>query len=197
MILEDFADPYVDRRASVRPPPDKPANAVPDRSYEDGYRQGWDDAAARIRDDDTRIGARAASRLEGLAHTQRAAMALCLGQIEPLLTEVFDKLLPAAADRGFLRLVVEEAEAMLGRADGRVLTLRVAPETLEPLRATLAEAGADLTAYRLEAEPELDPMQAVLAHPGAEREVDLARLLDAIGEAFETTRTTIRSAVNE
>ena len=197
MMLEDFSAPLVDRRAAVRPPPDQPKDEPPPRGFEEGYRQGWDDAAARIREDDLRIGARAAARLEGLAHTQRAAMALCLAQVEPLLTEVFDKLLPRAADRGFLPLVMAEAEALLAGAEGRLLTVRVAPEALEPLRATLAEAGADLSCFVLEGDPELDPLQAALSHPGAEREVDMGRLLDAMGEGFETMRTTIRSAGNE
>ena len=195
MILEDFSAPLVDRRAEVRTP--DADEAAPDRGYEEGYRQGWDDAAARIQADDVRIGARAAARLDGLVHTQRAAMTLCLAQVEPLLTEVFDKLLPRAADRGFIPIVVEEAGRMLEAADGRILSLKVAPEALEPLRAALAEAGADLDAVRLEGATELDPLQAVLSRPGAEREVDMARLLDAMGEAYETMRTSLRSAANE
>lgn len=212
MLLEDFtdphaargpvADPFVDRRARVRVPKPVAQAAAPDpdagaRRYEEGYKQGWDDAAARIRDDDTRVGARAATRIEGMAHTQRAAMALCLAQIEPMLTEVFDKLLPRAADRGFLGIVMQEAEAMLRDADGHALSLRLAPEALEAVRATLIEGGADLAAVRLEPDPELEPLQAVLSHPGAEREVDVARMLDALDGAFEDMRKTVRTATHD
>ena len=202
MLLEDFADPFADRRARVRQPKAvqeamDAAEAERTKRYEEGYRQGWEDAAARIKSDDARTGARAAARIEGLAHTQRAAMALCLAQLEPVLAEVFDKVLPRAADRGFVGLIVQEAGAMLRSAENHVLALHVAPDAVEPVKAALAAAEADLSAVRLQADPELEPMQALLSHPGAEREVDVDRILDALDQSFDAMRRDLRSAAHE
>ncbi|WP_308915856.1 hypothetical protein [Jannaschia sp. LMIT008] len=186
MILEDFAAPRP--KAAPAPPPAAEPAAPPDRGFDEGYRQGWDDAAARIREDDLRIGIRAAARLETLAHTQRAAMALCLSQVEGVLAEVFDKVLPRAAERGFLPLVVEEAQAMMQDAEGRVLRISVAADAVAPLRAILDAAPSDGAAVKLIGDPALEPMQALLTGADQEREVDLTRLLDAMDAAFEGLR---------
>ncbi|KIT14284.1 hypothetical protein [Jannaschia aquimarina] len=174
MIFEDFSSGAPISSAAV-PTADH---------YDDGYRQGWADAAEKIRADDLRVGARVAAQLEKFSHTQSAAMSICLAQLEPLLTEIFDKLLPRAADRGFLALILQEAEAALSEAEGNKLTLRVAPDTVGPLRAYLEAVGADLTDYDILADPDLDPLQAGLSAPSIEREIDVGRLLDALDEAF-------------
>jgi len=188
MILEDFS-----RGADILPAPPRTDADLFDR----GYSQGWEDAAAKIRADDLRVAARLATHLEAMTHSQGAAVSLCLAQIEPLLSEIFDKMLPRAADRAFLGLILQEAETLLAGAGGKVLALRVAPEAVGPLHAFLEAGEADLDAMRIEAEPGLSPLQARLSHPGAEREIDLASLLDAMDDAFENFRQTERIRTDE
>ena len=92
MILEDFS-----RNADILAAPPRTDADLFDR----GYSQGWEDAAAKIRADDLRVAARLATHLEAMTHSQGAAVSLCLAQIEPLLSEIFDKMLPRAADPRF------------------------------------------------------------------------------------------------
>ena len=173
MVLEDFL--------AVR----GSAPAASDR-YDEGYRQGWDDAAAELRAEDRRLAARVAGRLAAAAHAQEAAVALCLDQLAPMVSDLFDKLLPHAADRGFVPLVVEEAEALLRGPGERRLSLRLAPDAVGPLLAFLGDAPPD--GLTVEADPAMGPMQARFAHPGGERELDLARLLDALDDAIDSLR---------
>ena len=175
MLLEDFAP------TSLAPVP------VADR-YDEGYRQGWDDAAAELKADDLRLGARLAACLETASHTQAEAVALCLDRLEPLLAEMFDKLLPRAAERAFLPLILEEAETLLRDARGAALALHVAPEAVGPLQAFLGDAR--LERLRIEGEVGLAPLQARFVHPEGERELDLGRLLDALDDAYDALRPT-------
>ncbi|UWQ21820.1 hypothetical protein [Jannaschia sp. W003] len=188
MVLEDFA---------VAPGRARGQSAEGTDLFDRGYQQGWEDAAAAIRADDLRAAARLATRLEGMTHTQSAAMSLCLAQIEPLLAEIFDKMLPRAADRAFLGLVIQEAASQLRDASGHALTLRVAPEAVGPLHAYLEGTSADLAALRVEGEAGLAPLEARLVHPGGEREIDLAGLLDGMDDAFDALRTSERSRTDD
>lgn len=188
MVLEDFTTKAVSAEV-----PELDRAAV----FDEGYRQGWDDAANAIKADDLRLGASLANHLEGLAHTQQTAMSLCLSQIDSLLTEIFDKILPRAADRAFLALVMEEAESLLKTNPDSILTVRVSPEGLSPLHDILDAAGEVAKSVKLEAEPGLDTMQARLAHPEGEREIDLSRVLDTLDEAFENFLAEQRKASHD
>jgi flagellar assembly protein FliH len=186
MILEDFT--------AAKP---EPQTSEIDRAavFDEGYKEGWKDAAEAIKAEDLRLGASVASHLEGLAHTQQTATALCLAQIDPLLKEIFDKILPRAADRAFLAVVLEEAEKLLKANSKAALTIRVAPEALSPLFDILDAAPVSMESVKIEAEPGLDPMQARVAHPEGEREIDLSRVLDALDDAFEVLQ--MRKQENE
>lgn len=188
MILEDFAAVAVVPQASTL-----------DRAqvFDQGYSQGWEDASAAIKADDIRLASRVAAHLESMSHTQQSAMALCLSQVEPLLTELFDRVLPRAADRAFMALILQEAEILLKGTSGQVLAVRVAPETVGPLQSLLDAGSVASDSVRIEAQPGLDPLQARLTHPAGEREVDLARILDAMDDAFEAFRQTERTSTDE
>lgn len=176
LLLEDFALPV-----RMQPSPEIDRTEV----FDQGYREGWNDAASAIKADDLRLGESLAEHLLGMAHTQAAAASLCLAQIEPLLTELFDKILPRAADRAFLSLILQEAETLLAAKSDKALIIRVAPEALGPLHDILGTSGEALVSVQVEAEPGMDPLQARLVHPDGEREIDLTRILDAMDEAFE------------
>ncbi len=66
-------------------------------SYEQGYKAGWDDAAAALAEDQTRIRADLARNLQQLSFTYQEARSHILKAVEPLLEEMVGRLLPDMA----------------------------------------------------------------------------------------------------
>ncbi|MEM7487494.1 MAG: hypothetical protein AAF390_00055 [Pseudomonadota bacterium] len=178
--LEDFG-------SATRPvgTPVEPADTMaPSGAYEDGYNAGWDDALAQIEEERGRIGETLAERLSQIEQTREDAIGRTLSALEPMLHEVFDKILPRAAERGFLSLLLQEAEAMLSEADAG-LTLLVAPEELPALDGLLASRDDLSDVVTARAEPALALSQAILSWEGGQRRMDLQAVMSALDTAFE------------
>lgn len=184
-VLEDFG-PSIEPHPSART---ARAPAAPDR-YDEGYNAGWDDAMARVEAEQGRIGERLAERLDRMELDQRTANAGALTALEPTLREIFDTLLPRAAERAFLPLLLEEVGTVLA-GDAGQLVLHVAPEEEQAVRRLLDRAGHADGRVRVRAEPALSISQALIRWEGQERRVDLEGVLGALDDALETFLATM------
>lgn len=184
-LLEDFGDGAVPRTSSQA----GRARSEADR-FEEGYNAGWDDAMTRVEAEQTRVAERLAERLGMMEMSQRSANAAALAALEPTLREIFDTLLPRAAERAFLPILLEEVGAVLGADVGR-LTLHVAPEEEGAVQRLLDRAGHARGNVVIRAEPTLSISQALIRWEGQERRVDLEGVLAALDEALETFLATM------
>lgn len=159
-------------------------------AYEQGYNAGWDDALAQIAEEKGRIGETLAERLSLVEQTRDEAMAQMLRALEPLLNDVFDKVLPRAVDRGFLRRLLQEAEAVLEETNAS-LTLLVTPEEVAALDALVASRPDLSDVVKVKAEPALALSQAILAWEGGQKRLDLQSAMSALEAAFQDLTQTI------
>lgn len=181
--LEDFGTPFKPAAAPAS------AGATVDR-FDDGYNAGWDDAMARIEADQARVGERLAERLIDIEHDQRAAMVTTLAALEPALRDIFDTLLPRAADRAFITVLLEEIEAVM--ADGlSEISLLVGPESVSAVERLLEDNASTATKVTVRPEPALSASQALLRWAGEERRIDLEGVLDGLDSALETFLATM------
>ncbi|MEM8824132.1 MAG: hypothetical protein AAGF30_11020 [Pseudomonadota bacterium] len=178
--LEDFGAPSGQRTV---PRGMAAESALPD-AYDDAYNAGWDDALAQIEEERGRIGEKLADRLAEIGLTREEALSQALRALEPLLHDIFDKVLPNAAERGFLPMLLQEAEAVLQDAKTG-LVLMVAPEEVPALESLLASRADLQAAVSVRAEPALSLSQALLSWDGGQRRLDLQGIMTALDSAFE------------
>lgn len=150
-------------------------------AYEQGYKAGWDDAASAQSDDQTRIGADLAHSLQALSFTYQEARAHILKALEPLLTEMVNRLLPDMARETLAPLVLEQVMPMAEDLADHPVTLVLNPAVRGPVEGLVAQAtGLPLT---LEEEPSLPEGQVYLRMGGAEAKVDLTRVTQEVSAA--------------
>lgn len=150
-------------------------------AYEQGYKAGWDDAAAAQAGDQTRIGADLARSLQALAFTYQEARAHVLAGLEPLLTEMVDRLLPQTARETLAPLVLERLMPMAEEMTEQPVHLVLNPASRHAVE-TLVTQAAGLPLKIIE-EITLAEGQAYLRLGTAEAKVDLTRVTAEIAAA--------------
>jgi flagellar assembly protein FliH len=178
LTLEEFGPD-----APRTPATPEPAPPAPPVDYEAAYGAGWDDAMAQVDGEQARVSEGLAQRLATLERDRAAEIAGMVRTLEPLLHEVFDKLVPHAAARGFLGVLLEEVEAALSEASGRML-IRVAPEEAGPLTRLLEREAIGPDRVTVRPEPALSLSQAFLGWDDQERRVDLTAVLAELDDAL-------------
>lgn len=184
--LEDFGS----RAWTARPVAGAAAAKAGADRFDAGYNAGWDDAMARVEAEQTRVGERLAERLDALELGQRAANAGALAALEPALRDVFDKVLPHAAGRAFLPLLLDEMATVLS-GDAGHLVVQVAPEEEAAVLRLLERVGHPPGRVAVRAEPTLSISQALIRWEGQERRVDLEGVLAELDDALETFLATM------
>ena len=66
-------------------------------AFEKGYQAGWDDSANSQRDSATRISADFAQNIRDLSFTYQEAQSALMAEMEPLLRDMVDAVLPTLA----------------------------------------------------------------------------------------------------
>jgi flagellar assembly protein FliH len=164
-----------------------------DRSgFDEGYRAGWDDALAAAARESGEMSEALRERLLQISHTQDAANRAALTSLEPLLHELFDKVLPRAADRSFISVIMEEAQALLGQSASDPFQIAVCPEDAAAVRLQFRSNGFGAVAVVEDAT--LSASQATLRCRNEERKVDLQGVLAHFDTAFEEIVTAIQEA---
>jgi len=187
--LEDFGQ----SAASVVPA--RRAADVPSDGYDDGYNAGWDDAIAQVERDQTRVSEQLANCLLDLHQEHCGAMVGLIDSLEPALRDLFDKVLPHAAEKAFLPGLVEDLRGIL-ETGAEQLTLAVPPEDVPALTRLLERADITESQAVVTSEPALAMSQALIRWTGQERRIDLDGVLAGIDSSLDTFLATLDRGQN-
>lgn len=172
--LEDFGS------AAVQASPLAQAAPGP---FDEGYAAGWDDAVARLDEENGLLGARLQETLTRLTESRAAAIDGLVAMLEPAMRDIFDTFLPRAAQSAFLPILVQELVQVMADGDARPVLL-VAPEEEPPLTRLVEQAElSDRVTVR--PEPALALSQAMIRWDGQERRVDLEAVLSDLDAALD------------
>ena len=157
-------------------------------SYEQGYKNGWDDASAALGDEQSRIKADLARNLQTLSFTYHEARAHILKSVQPLLMQVVTQLLPEVARESLAPAVLEALMPLTEKMAEAPVTLVINPASRAAVEAVLTQATG-LPVEVLE-EPTLGEGQAFLRLGTVEAQVDLdqatADIAAAVRGFFDT-----------
>lgn len=142
-------------------------------SYDAGYAAGWEDAASAQSADQTRVRADLARNLQSLGFTFHEARMHVLRALEPLLTEVVGRFLPALARETLAPLVLDVLMPLAEKMADAPVTLVLNPAARPAVEALLEQAtGIPLT---LVEEPSLSEGQVYLKLGETETQINLDR----------------------
>ncbi len=142
-------------------------------AYDSGYAAGWEDAAAAQSDDQTRVQADLARNLQGLSFTFHEARQHVLRALQPLMSEMVGRLLPALARETLSQVVLEVVMPTAEKLADTPITLVLNPAARVPVEALLEQAtGLPLIVTE---EPSLSEGQVYLKFGGTETQVNLDR----------------------
>ena len=150
-------------------------------SYETGYAAGWEDAVAAQAGDQAKIRADLARNLQSLSFTYHEARDHVLRAIEPLLTEVVNKLLPKLAHDVLTPTILQILLPMAEHLADAPLSVVINPSARAAVDALL-EQVAGLPIEVIE-EPSLSEGQAYLRLGEMERQINLDRATQDISAA--------------
>lgn len=150
-------------------------------AYEQGYKAGWDDAAAAQSEDQGRIRADLARNLQQLSFTYQEARAHILKSVEPLLEEMVNRLLPETARKTLAPMVLEQVMPMAGELTGQPVALVLNPAARAAVEGLIEQAtGLPMV---IEEEPTLPEGQVCIRLGDSEAQVDLSRVTADIAAA--------------
>jgi len=141
-------------------------------AFENGYKDGWDDAVAAQADDTAALRAEVARNLQALAFTQAEARAVVLRDIAPLIAALVGRVLPVIATHALPQMIVEAMAPFADLAVESPLDLRVHPDTRLAVEGMLPEGAAGF-AFRLIEDGALPRGAAILRQGEAETRLDV------------------------
>lgn len=152
--------------------------------YEAGYKTGWDDAAASMKEGSDRVKAEFARNLEDLGFTYQEARSHVLSTLEPLLTQLLTVVLPKALETAIGPIVSEAMMPMAEElADGPIQVL-ISPINRASLEVFLEKAVS--VPFEIIEKDTLPDGQIYLRSGKSECCVDLSEAVSRITQAVET-----------
>ena len=152
-------------------------------SYETGYSAGWEDAVAAQSGDQSRIRADLARNLQSLSFTFHEARDHVLHAIEPLLTEIVNKLLPVLAHDVLPAKILEILMPMARSLAGVPIQLVISPASRAAIDQVLEQtSGLPITVVE---EPSLSEGQVYLRLGETENQINLDRATQEISAAVK------------
>lgn len=152
-------------------------------AFEQGYKAGWDDAAAAQSEDQSRVAADFARNLQELSFTYHEARGHILGSLEPLLKEMVSKVLPRLARETLSQTVVDEILSATEAQTKAGIQIIISP-TNRPSLEHLLDAQDSLDVEIVE-EPSMADGQAYLRFGDTEKQVDLDSVLSSFSQSVE------------
>lgn len=150
-------------------------------AYEQGYRAGWEDAAAAHAEDQRRIRVDLARSLQALGFTYQEARAHVLKSLAPLMQDMVGKLLPEMAREALAPTVLETLMPLAEQLADEPVTLVVNAGDRKAIEDLLEQAtGLPVTIVE---EPTLGEGQAFIRLGLQEVHIDLARATAEIAAA--------------
>ena len=152
-------------------------------AYEEGYKAGWEDAAAAKDDEGKRLTGEFVQTIQDLSFTYHEALAKLSAATAPLLSDFVLKLLPEMLP-GALRaqLAAQLTELVAAQADGSI-ELTVAPDQIARIKDLLEDRLA--MPFGISADPSLSPHQVYLRVGTTEREINLDAVMEGITAAVD------------
>lgn len=142
-------------------------------AYDSGYSAGWEDAAAAQSEDQTRVQADLARNLQGLSFTFHEARQHVLHALQPLMSEMVGRLLPAIGRETLSQVVLEVVMPMAEKLADTPIALVLNPSARPAVEALLEQAtGLPLI---ITDEPSLSEGQVYLKFGDTETQVNLDR----------------------
>jgi flagellar biosynthesis/type III secretory pathway protein FliH len=164
-------------------------------SYDSGYSAGWEDAAAAQSGDQTKVSADLARNIQSLGFTYHEARVHVLRALEPLLTEIVNRLLPNLARETLAPVVLDTLMPLAEKLADAPITLVLNPAARPAVEALLDQAtGLPLTIVE---EPSLSEGQVYLRLGDSETQINLDRAITEITTAvrgfFELPERTVKN----
>ncbi|WP_170157946.1 hypothetical protein [Litoreibacter meonggei] len=156
-------------------------------SFDEGYKCGWQDAAAATEDQDREVRESLSSALQALNLTYFEARQHTMQSVRPVLEAMVEAVLPQLLAKSLGGRVVEVLDEVAESREPSV-TIACAPESVEMLR----ELVANTIKFPVTVEPEttLTTSQAILHLDDGQARIDLDETLqslrDSINAFFET-----------
>lgn len=188
-------EPFGIRSAAAIVPEPVPESAegaaVPDTgaiaAYEDGYRNGWDDAVRSAEDERAAIGAELARNLRDAEFSYLEAREDVMSALAPFLSELFERLAGECLPELTAAAIASALEPGDGRRQGqgtaRPVVLELAPQDIAAVRA-LAGARPDMEDVTIREEPALASGQVRLTAAETEFRIDPGDLLARLRAAL-------------
>lgn len=176
LILEDFAPAPLPPRAK------EAAEGLTETqrlsAFEQGYKDGWDDAVAASEENQSHVTSDLAARLQDLSFGFHEARAHVLAGVETLVKSVVENLAPRLAAEMLPTLVHEHLSEIIKNQAEVPVRLRVAPESRAAIEAILPqEPGFPLT---VEDSPDFAKGQVAFAMGPLETELNLEACFEQI-----------------
>ncbi|MCB2135644.1 MAG: flagellar biosynthesis protein [Rhodobacteraceae bacterium] len=150
-------------------------------AYEQGYSAGWDDAVAAQDREVARLRSDLGASLQEMSFTYEEARGHVLRALEPLLSDMVAKVLPAIAHETLVPMILDElrpAAADLGQTPVTVIANGVNRALLEKLLVEPAKFP-----ILLKDEPSLSDGQVFLKFGKIDKRIDLDSVIAAITKA--------------
>ncbi len=152
-------------------------------AYEQGYKAGWDDAAAAQAEEQSRISADFARNLQELSFTYHEARNHILNSLKPLFTEMVSKVLPTLAQEALPQTIVDEVLSVASTQTEAEIEIVVSPAN-RPALEQLLEGQTTLDINIIE-EPTMAEGLAYLRFSDSEKQIDLTSVLTGFTQLVE------------
>ncbi|PHR00028.1 MAG: flagellar biosynthesis protein [Marinosulfonomonas sp.] len=152
-------------------------------AFEQGYKAGWDDAAAAQSEEQSRVATDFARNLQELSFTYHQARGKILGSLEPLLKEMVSKVLPKLASDNLSQIIVDEVLAVSQTQTEAGIQIVISPSN-RPALERLLEMQDSLDVTIID-EPSMAEGQAYLRFAQTENQIDLESVLSGFSQSVD------------
>jgi flagellar biosynthesis/type III secretory pathway protein FliH len=179
-LLEDFGPQILDGGSHVIT--DDALEEARLASFESGYQAGWDDASAAHAAEQAHISSDFAQNLRALTFTYQDAHRHILEDLQPLLTQMVETILPDVAHYTLGNRLVLEMMKIAESHPEQGVELIVSPESREIIERI--DLGFLPNPIHFLEDNTLNNGQVFLKFGSRERMIDLDSLLDEVKQAF-------------
>lgn len=179
--LEDFCTKVVSNDPKLTPETSFEEHRL--EAYEQGYKAGWDDAAAAQSEEKSRITADFARNLQELSFTYHQARGQILSSLEPLLMEMVSKVLPKLAAGHLAKSIVDEIMLIAKTHTNADVQIVICPVN-RPAIEQLLESQDTLKITIIEEESMAEGL-AFIRFGEIERQIDFENILNRFSQSVE------------
>lgn len=180
--LEDFAAPDI---AVAEPPATFDTAGLKQEAFDSGYKDGWNDAFAEARTEESKARTAIAASLQEMGFTYFEARQHIMGSFKPLITSMVEAVLPQVSQAALVPLIQQEMEKLAQMVEPPIQILCAAANEQE-LRAMVEECST--VPFEVQVEPTLLPSQVQLqfadGFSAIDTEATIARIKQTIEEFF-------------